>query len=67
MSLFNVSVIVWAKSQDSVHKPPFLKGKESQNGLNPGHSAHQHSALPLGHIGSHDGLMNRKRELKQQE
>ena len=25
MSHFNVSLIVWAKSQDSVHKPPFLK------------------------------------------
>ena len=26
---FNVSVIVWAKSQDRVHNPQFLKRKES--------------------------------------
>ena len=25
---FHVSLIVWAKSQDSVHKPPFLKRRE---------------------------------------
>ena len=28
MSHFNVSLIVWAKSQDSAHKPPFLKRRE---------------------------------------
>ena len=28
MSHLNVSLIVWAKSQDSVHKPQFLKRKE---------------------------------------
>ena len=30
---FNVSLIVWAKSQDSVHKPRFLKRKESRRDL----------------------------------
>ena len=34
VSHFNVSLIVWAKSQDSVHKPQFLKRKESQSGSN---------------------------------
>ena len=28
MSHFNVSLTVWAKSQDSVHKPQFLKRRE---------------------------------------
>ena len=28
MSHFNVSLIVWARSQDSVHKPQFLKRRE---------------------------------------
>ena len=31
MSHFNVSLIVWAKSQDSVHKPPFLKRRERRD------------------------------------
>ena len=52
MSHFNVSLIVWAKSQDSMHKPQFLKTKESRNGSNRGPSAYQPSALPLGHTGS---------------
>ena len=46
------SLIVWAKSQDSVHKPQFLKRKESRSGSNRGPSAYQPSALPLGHTGS---------------
>ena len=33
VSHFNVSFIVRAKSQDSVHKPQYLKRKESRNGL----------------------------------
>ena len=41
MSHFNVSLIVWAKSRDSVHKLQFLSP-----------SAHEPSALPLGHTGS---------------
>ena len=45
MSHFNVSLIVSAKSQDSVHKPQFLKRKESRSGLNRGPSAYQPSAL----------------------
>ena len=49
----NVSLIEWAKSQDSVHKPPFLKRKESRSGSNRGPSAYQPSALPLGHTGPH--------------
>ena len=49
----NVFLIVWAKSQDSVHKPQFLKRKESRSGLNQGLSAYQPSALPLGYTGSH--------------
>ena len=49
------SFIVWAKSQDSVHKPQFFeeKRKESRSGSNRGPSAYQPSALPLGHTGSH--------------
>ena len=52
MSHFNVSLIVWAKSRDSVHKPHFLERKESRSGSNRGPSAYQPSALPLGHTGS---------------
>ncbi|WP_419650351.1 hypothetical protein, partial [Thiolapillus sp.] len=54
MSHFNVSLIVWAKSQDSVHKPQFFeeKRKESRSGSNRGPSAYQPSALPLDHTGS---------------
>ena len=52
MSLFNVSLLVQAKSQDRVHKPQFLKRKESRSGSNLGPSAYQPSALPLGHTGS---------------
>ena len=37
---FNVSLIVWANSQDGVHKPQFLKRKESQSGFNQGPSAY---------------------------
>ena len=51
MSHFIVSLIVWAKSQDSVHEPQFLKRKESRSGSNRGPSIYQHSALPLGHTG----------------
>ena len=43
---FNVSLIVWAKSQDSVRKPQFWKSKESRSGPNRGPSAYQPSALP---------------------
>ena len=49
---FNVSLIVWAKSQDSVPKPQFLNRKESQSRSNQGPSAYQPSALPLGHTSS---------------
>ena len=49
MSHFIVSLTVWAKSQNSVHKPQFLKRKESRSGSNRGPSAYQPSALPLGH------------------
>ena len=52
MSHFNVSLIVGAKSQDSVHKSQFLKREESRSGSNRGPSAYQTSALPLGHTGS---------------
>ena len=52
VSHFNVSLAVWAKSQDSVHKPQFLKRKESRSGSNRGPSAYQPSALLLGHTGS---------------
>ena len=56
MSHFNVSLIVWSKSQDSVHRPQFLKRKESRSGSNRGPSAYQLRALPLGHSGSHRDL-----------
>ena len=52
MRHFNVSLIVWAKSQDSVHKPQFLKRNESRSGSIRGPSAYQPSALPLGYTGS---------------
>ena len=52
MSHFNVSLIVWAKSQNGVHKPHILKRKESRSGSNRGPSAYQPSALPLGHTGA---------------
>ena len=59
MSHFNVSLIVWAKSQDSVHKPQFFeeKRKESRSGSNQGPSAFQPSALPLGHTGSQHSML----------
>ena len=31
MKHFNVSLIVWAKSQDSAHKPQFLKRRERRD------------------------------------
>ena len=49
---FNVSLILWAKSRCSVHKPHILKRKESRCGSNGDPSAHQPCALPLGHTGS---------------
>ena len=59
VSHFNVSLIVWAKSQDTVHKdtvhkPQFLKRKESRSGSHRGPSAYQPSAFRLGHAGSED-------------
>ena len=42
MSHFNVPLIVWAKSQENVHKLPFLK-KESRSGSNRDPSAYQPS------------------------
>ena len=59
---FNVPLVVWARSQDSVHRPEFLKRKESRSGSNQGPSAHQPSALPLGHTGSQK---KRRKERKQ--
>ena len=47
MSHFNVSFIVWAKSQDSVCKPQFLKRKENRSGSNRGPSAYQPSQARL--------------------
>ena len=52
MRHFNVLLIAWTKSQDSVHESHFLKRKESRSGSNRGPSAYQSSALPLGHTGS---------------
>ena len=52
MSRFNVSLIVSAKSRDSVHKPQILKRKESRSGSTPGPSAYQPGSLFLGQIGS---------------
>ena len=49
------SLIVWAKSQDSVHKPQFVKRKESRSGSNRDPSAYQPSALLLGHTASRHG------------
>ena len=57
VSHFNVALIVWAKSQNSVHKPQFLKGKESLSGSNRGPSAYQPCALPLGHTASQGSLV----------
>ena len=52
VSHFSVSIIVWAKSQDGVHKSQCLKRKESRSGSNRGPSAFLPGALPLGHTGS---------------
>ena len=52
VSHFNVSLIVWAKSRDSVHKAQFLKRKESPSGLNRGPSAYQPSTVLLGQTSS---------------
>ena len=49
----NVSLIVWAKSQDRVHNPQFSKRKESRSGSNWGPSVYQPSVSPLAHNGSH--------------
>ena len=43
-------------SQDSVHKPHFLKRKECRSGSNRGPYAYQPSALPIGHTGSRAAL-----------
>ena len=51
---------LWAKSQNSVHKPQFLKRKDSRSGSNRDPSAYQSSALPLGHTGSRQQLVNPK-------
>ena len=45
VSHFNVSLILWAKSQDSVHKAQFLKRKENRTGSNRGPSAYQRSTF----------------------
>ena len=55
VSQFKVSLMVWAKSQDSVQKPQVWKRKESWSGSNRG-AAYQPSALPLGHTDSLQGL-----------
>ena len=52
VSHFNVSLIMRAKSQESIHKPQFLKRKESRSGSNRGPSAYLPSDLPLGHTSS---------------
>ena len=52
MSHFNVLLIVWAKSQDGVHKPHILNRKQTRSGSNRGPSAYQSSVLPLDHTGS---------------
>ena len=57
---FNVSLSVWAKSQDSVHKPQFLKRKESRSGSNRGPSAYQPSALPLGQLVAYSCVLHRQ-------
>ena len=50
---FNISFIVWAESQDGVHKPQFLERKKGQSGWNQGSSAYQPTTLPVGHTGLH--------------
>ena len=47
MSHFNVSIIVWTKSQDSVHKPQFSRREESRSDSNRGLSAYQLSASQI--------------------
>ena len=60
VSQFNVSLTVWAKSRDTVHKTTIFeeKRKESRSGSNQGPSAYQPSALPLGHTGSQVRLLS---------
>ena len=60
MSHFNVSLIVWAKSRDSVHKPQFLKRRERRAEADRTEAlliVYQPSALPLGHTGSQNRLL----------
>ena len=54
-----MSLIVWAKSRDSVHKPRlfFFKRRESRSGSNRSR-AYQSSALQLGHSGSQVARQN---------
>ena len=56
MGHFNVSSIVWAKSQVSVHKPHFLKRRErtAEADRTTVLLLTSQNALPLGHIGSHN-------------
>ena len=50
-SRFNISLIVRDKVTDSVHRPQFLKRKESRSGLEL-RSLCLPASLPLGHTGS---------------
>ena len=54
MSHFNVSLIVWEKSQDSVHKPQFLKRRErrAEADRTEVFLLTSLAPLPLGHTGS---------------
>ena len=52
VSHFNVSLIAWAKSQDSVHKSHFLKRKERRAEADRTKILLLSSALLLGHTGS---------------
>ena len=57
-SHFNVSLIVRAKSQDSVHRPQLLNGKESRSGFEPRSlclPAYRFTARPNRLTGAHDG------------
>ena len=47
---------MWAKWRDSVHKPQFLKRKESRSGSNRGPFAYLPSVQPIGQTGSHFNL-----------
>ena len=60
-SHFKVSLFWGTKWPDSVHRPQFLKRKESRSRFEPRSLAYQPNALPLGQTGSREWNIKRLR------